>query len=192
MIKSKKLVKKFYRLNQYIQTLEVRLIDETGKQIGIFPIKEALEKAWTAKLDLVEVAPNAKPPVCKIIDFKKFKYLERKKQQEGKKKTKRVELKEVRLTPFIAENDFRFRIKRAQEFLKEGNKVKVSVRFHGRQMTKRDFGYSLIDKAKQALSAFSRVETESKFVGRQLEIILIPLKGGKNGSKKDENQKVNI
>jgi len=181
------LTKKFYRLNQYITAPKVRVVDERGKQIGIFPKDLAIKKAQEAKADLVEVAPNAKPPVCKIIDFKKFKYLEAKKQQKEKKKSKKVEIKEVRLTPFMAKNDFAFRLRRAEEFLKEGNKIKITVRFHGRQMEKKEFGYELIAKAKENLSPYAQIETEPKFVGNQLEILLSPIQGGKNAQQKNEN-----
>jgi len=181
------LTKKFYRLNQYITASTVRVVDEQGKQIGILPISEALKKAKELNVDLVEVAPDANPPVCKIIDFKKFKYLEAKKHQEEKRKSKKVEIKEIRLTPFMAKNDFAFRLRRAEEFLKEGNKIKITVRFHGRQMEKKEFGYELIARAKENLSPYAQVETEPKFVGNQLEILLSPIQGGKNAQQKNEN-----
>lgn len=169
------MTKKFYRLNQYITAPQVRVVDEEGKQIGIFPIDEAIQKAKEAGADLVEVAPNANPPVCKIIDFKKFKYLEAKKQQKEKKKSKKGEIKEVRLTPFIAKNDFNFRIKKAQDFLKEGNKVKISVKFLGRQMAKKEFGYELLKNAWESLKSWAKVEGEPRFIGNQLEMLLSPL-----------------
>ena len=105
---------KFYRINQYIKAEKVRVVDEKGKQIGVMSLQEALQKAEELKVDLVEVAPKAKPPVCKIIDFKKFKYLEAKREQEEKKKIKKTELKGIRLTMFIAENDLNFRLKHAR------------------------------------------------------------------------------
>jgi len=179
------LTKKFYRLNQYITAPNVRVVDERGEQIGILPISEALKKARDLNVDLVEVAPSANPPVCKIIDFKKFKYLEAKKHQEEKRKSKKVEIKEVRLTPFIAKNDFDFRIKKAEEFLKEGNKVKITVKFHGRQLTRKEFGYKLIAKAKERLAFCSKLEVEPKFVGNQLEMLLSPIKEQK---KHEQNQ----
>lgn len=181
----------FYRINQFIQAREVRVVDEKGKQIGVMLLNQALKQAQEKRLDLVEVAPKAKPPVCKIIDFKKFKFLESKKRKAEKKKAKKIELKEIQLTPFIAENDFNFRLERVEEFLKEGDKVKLVVRFRGREMTKKDFGYKLIQKAIERLRSFSQIETEPKFVGRRLVLTLAPVKGGKNGKKKDENQKVN-
>ncbi len=183
--------RKYYRLNHYIQAEEVRVIDEKGKQISVMPLSQALQQAREKGLDLVEVAAKAKPPVCKIIDFKKFKFLEAKKEQAERKKTKKVGLKEIRLAPFIAENDFNFRLRRTEEFLKAGNKVKLVVRFRGREMTKKEFGYELLKKAVERLASFARVELEPRFTGRQLEMVFSPLKGGQNGQKQDENKKVN-
>lgn len=182
--------KKFYRINHYIQAQEVRVVDEKGKQVGVMALSQALKQAQKKGLDLVEVAPQAQPPVCKIIDFKKFKFLEAKKRKEERKKTKKVGLKEVRLTPFIAENDFNFRLERAKEFLKEGDRVKIVVRFKGRQMAKKDFGYRVLEKALERLKDIASVEFEPKFIGRRLEASLKPLKGGQGGQKKDENKKV--
>jgi len=191
LIKSKrKLAKKFYRINHYIQAREVRVVDDKGKQIGVLPLEKALKQAQSKGLDLVEVAPGAKPPVCKIIDFKKFKFLESRKQQEERKKSKKVELKEVKLSPFIAENDFNYRLKRAEKFLKEGNKVKITVVFKGRQVTKKDFGYQLMERVEEQLKPYSEVDFEPKFAGRRLEMTLKPAKGDKNGKTKDENKKV--
>ncbi len=184
------MAKKFYRINQYIQAKEVRLVDEKGKQIGVLAKEKALKQAQSAGLDLVEVAPNAKPPVCKIIDFKKFKFLESKRQQQDKKKSKKVELKVVQLSPFIAENDLNYRLKKAEEFLKEGDKVKISIVFKGRQITKKDFGYKLMERILEELKPFSEIDFEPKFVGRKLEMTLKPVKGGKSGKTKDENKKV--
>lgn len=192
MIQSKrKLAKKFYRINQYIQAAEVRVVDEKGKQIGVMPITKALKQAQEKGLDLVEVAPKAQPPVCKIIDFKKFKFLQSKKKQEERKKSKKVALKEIWLTPFIAENDFNFRLERAVGFLKQGDRVKLVVRFRGREMTKKEFGYELLKRATERLKSFSKIEIEPKFVGRQLGMVFTPLKGGKSGQEKIKNKKIN-
>lgn len=178
---------KFYRINQYIRAEKVRVVDEKGKQIGVMSLWEALSKARELKLDLVEVAPKATPPVCKIIDFKKFKYLEAKKEQEEKKKTKKSELKEIRLSLFMAENDLNFRLNHAQQFLKEGHKVKVSLKLIGRQITKKDLGYQLIKKAVEKLSSYAKAEIEPKLIGNRLETILVTLRGVKDGIKKTEN-----
>jgi len=184
------LFKKYYRLNQFIRADQVRVVDETGKLIGVMPVSEALKKAQSEGLDLVEIAPKAQPPVVKIINFKKFQFLESKKEQESKRKTKKVDLKEVRLSPFIAENDMYHRLKKAEEFLKEGNKVKISILFRGREMTKKEFGQRLLEKAKQRLSGVGEAETEPKFAGRQMEILMTPVKGGNNVKTKDEDKKI--
>lgn len=168
---------KFYRINQYIQASEVRVVDERGNQVGVMPIFNAIQKAREATADLVEVAPNAKPPVCKIINFKKFKYLEAKKEKEEKKGQKGGELKEVLFTPFIAQNDINTRVKRIAEFLKDGNKVKLRVKFSGRELGKRDFGYRVIDQVMQNLGETAEKEAEAKFQGRELFLILKPGKG---------------
>jgi translation initiation factor IF-3 len=123
-------------------------------------------------LDLVEVASKANPPVCKLINFKKFRYLERKKDSEGKKKSKRLELKEIRFTPFIGKNDLEYRIKKAEGFLKEGHKVKITVKFVGRQITRKEFGYNLLNTVTEKLRSLSSVELEPKFVGKLLSMTL--------------------
>lgn len=165
-------VGKFYRINQYIQAKELRVVDESGKQIGIMPIFAAIQKAREAGVDLVEVAPNAKPPVAKIIDFKKFKYLEAKREREEKKGQKGGGLKEVRFTPFIAQNDLNIRVERIKEFLKENNKVRVIVRFSGRQITKKEFGFKVINRVLESLGDLAEKESEPKFLGRDLFLTL--------------------
>jgi len=191
VIKSKrKLTKKFYRINHYIQAKEVRVVDEKGKQIGVLSTEKALKQAQSKGLDLVEVAPNAKPPVCKIVDFKKFKFLEARKKQKDKKKIKKVELKQIQLSPFIAENDLDFRLKKAEKFLKEDNKVKIAIVFKGRQITKKEFGYKLMERVLEKLKPYSIIDFEPKFAGRRLEMTLKPIKGGKSGKAKDEDKKV--
>jgi translation initiation factor IF-3 len=169
-------VGKFYRINQYIQAKEVRVVDETGKQIGVMPIFNAIQAAREAGKDLVEVASNANPPVAKIIDFKKFKYLEAKKEKEEKKGIKGGEVKEIRLTPFIAANDLNTRVKKIREFLEEGNKVKVRVRFTGRELSKKDFGFRLVDQVVSNLEEVATKETDPKFQGREITLILTPKK----------------
>jgi translation initiation factor IF-3 len=169
-------VGKFYRINQYIQAKEVRVVDETGKQIGVMPIFNAIQAAREAGKDLVEVASNANPPVAKIIDFKKFKYLEAKKEKEEKKGIKGGDVKEIRLTPFIAANDLNTRVKKIREFLKEGNKVRVRVRFTGRELSKKDFGFRLVDQVVSNLEEVATKETDPKFQGREITLILAPKK----------------
>jgi len=176
LIKFKKPVGKYYRINQYIQAKEVRVVDETGKQIGILPIFAAIQKAKKVGLDLVEVASEANPPVTKIIDFKKFKYLEAKKEKEEKRGIRGGELKEIRFSPFIAQNDLETRVKRIKEFLKENNKVRVVIRFSGREITKKEFGYKVLDKIMENLSELAEKDSEPKFMGKNLFLTLSPKK----------------
>jgi len=164
---------KFYRLNQYISAPTLRVLSEEGKQIGILTREEALKKAQEEKLDLVEIAPQAKPPVVKIIDFKKFRYLEEKKEKKGQKTQK---TKEVKMRPFIGENDFNFRLKRAQEWLKEGQNVRVTVNFRGREFTQKEAGFALLEKFSQGVSSFGQPKDKPKMMGPNLFITLEPLK----------------
>lgn len=137
---------------------------------------EALKLAESKNLDLVLVAPTAIPPVAKIIEFSKFKYQQEKKERGNKKKTKLQEVKELRLSPFIAENDLNVRLDRAKKFLKGGDKVKLTVFFKGRQITKKQFGYDILKQSRDKLSDLAVVEGEPKFRGKNLDILLKPLK----------------
>ncbi len=175
-------IKRYYRLNQYIQAKQIRVVDEKGNQLGVMSLDEALFKSRQACLDLVEVAPEAKPPVCKIIDFKKFKYQEDKKQKAGNKKSKSADIKEIRFTPFIAKNDLEIRIKKAKDFLKEGSKIRLTVKFTGRQITKKQFGYEILKQANNRLNNISRVETAPKWQGKLLMQVLAP---NKNAQEKN-------
>lgn len=176
---------KFYRLNYQINATQIRLLDESGKQVGIFDRLEALKKAQSENKDLVEIAPHAKPPVVKLIDFKKFKYLEAKKERQSRKNVKHVGVKEIRLSPFIGEHDLNNRVSKGETFLKEGNQLKISVPFKGREITKKDFGMKTIQKAVEKLSGVSKVVRSPFFEGRVLVTILTPFKG----VQKDQNAK---
>lgn len=168
---------KYYRLNYQITAPKLRLIGEDGSQIGIKDRNEALRLAQAQEKDLVEIAPNAKPPVVKIIDFKKFKYLEAKKERQARKKVKNVTVKEIRLSPFMQQHDFNTRISQAEEFLKDGNQLKISIPFRGRQITKKEFGMNIIKKAIDNLASVARVAKEPHFEGRVLVAILASQKG---------------
>ncbi len=126
-------------------------------------------------MDLVEVAANANPPVCRLIDFKKFKYLEAKKEREGKKKNKTTQTKEIRLSPFIAQHDWQTQTDKAKDFLKEGNKLRIVVKFTGRQLGKTDFGRTLLNKTFETLKEVAKIEREIKMEGRQMVLILSPI-----------------
>lgn len=167
---------KYYRLNYQITALKLRLLDETGKQIGVFDKNEALKKAQAENKDLVEIAAKANPPVVKLIDFKKFKYLEAKKARETRKNIKHVDVKEIRLSPFIGEHDFKIRINQAEEFLNEGNSLKISIPFKGREIAHKEFGMGIMNKALNYLQKSSKVTKNPYMEGRVLVSFLVPAK----------------
>lgn len=145
--------------------------------MGVFPLKEALEKAREAELDIVEIAPHAQPPVAKIINFAKFRYQEEKKEREARRKEKKgTEQKEIWLTPFMAQNDYLVKVSRIKEFLKGGHKVRIAVRFKGRQMGRKEFGYEVVKKLEDDVKDDGRIEQAPKFLGRQLVTTLTPVK----------------
>ena len=168
--------RKFYKINQYISAPEIRLIDEDAKQIGVVSITEARRMSQETGLDLVEVAPLAKPPVVKLIEFTKFKYQEAKKLKAEKKGIKGGEMKEVQMTPFISDNDYDTGIKKSIRFLTTGNKVKLSIKFQGRQIQRKEFGYTLIEKFKTDLKDYGSPEGEAKLIGKRLLFTLAPTK----------------
>lgn len=148
------------------------MLDETGKQIGVVSKLEALQKAKEAGIDVVEIAPNAKPPVAKLIDFKKFKYQEAKKERESRKAAKHVGIKEVRLRPFIGQHDFDTRLKQAKEFLGEGNQLKVNVFFKGRELYKKEFGFEVMKRFLACLENV-KVVREPKLEGKILVAMVV-------------------
>ena len=156
------------------------MIDTDGKQLGILPISKALQIADEKGLDLVEIAPQAKPPVCKIIDFGKFQYEQQKRDKLQKKKQHVTILKEIRLHPNTDTHDFDFKARHAENFIKDGNKVKVSVIFKGRELAYKDHGKELLIKFVERLKDVAKVENEIKFEGRTMHTILTPLKVKKN------------
>lgn len=175
--------RRFYRLNERIFASTLRVLDKDGKQIGILSKYDALRKAREEGLDLVEIAPAASPPVAKIVNFNKFIYQEEKKKREEKKKSKASETKELRLSPYIDNHDLMVIIKKAREFLGDGNKVRFVVKFAGRQITHPEFGENVLKRAINELSDASKIEREKHFEGRQLIAIISPdKKGSKPGS----------
>jgi translation initiation factor IF-3 len=166
----------------------VRVIGEGGKQVGVVTIKKALELANKAKLDLVEIAPKAKPPVAKITEFGKFKYEQEKKLRKEKKRSKPLDLKEVRLSPFIGEHDFNTRFERIKEFLQEKHKVRVVVKFKGRQMGSKKFGYDLMKKVLGKVDGKITVDMEPKFIGRHLTMVISPTTGGVKNEQKSKKE----
>lgn len=169
---------KYYRLNYQITAPKIRLLDDKGKQIGIIEKNEALRLAKTEEKDLVEIAPNAKPPVVKLIDYKKFKYLEEKKKRESAKSAKNVGIKGIRLSPFMGDHDFQVRINQGKSFLDDGNQLKIMVAFKGRQIIHKNFGFDIMNKAVEALKEQSKVIKSPHFEGKILASILSPSKKG--------------
>ena len=165
-----------YRINQFIKSQEVRLLREDGTQFGLVSKDQALAEAAKLHVDAVEIAPLATPPVVKLIDYKKFLYQLAKKEQAAKASAKKVDLKEIRLTPFMAQNDFSIKIGRAQGFLTDGHKVRITVKFVGRQLTHKEFGPQMLDRAVTALEKLAVIDQPGKWVGRQFIATLTPTK----------------
>ncbi len=164
--------KKNVRINDKIDAPSVRLIDAEGEQVGVIPTSEALQRAEESGLDLVEVSPNAKPPVCKIMDFGKFKYELAKKEKENRKKQHVVITKEIRFRPKTDEHDFEFKVRHARKFLENGHRVKATVMFRGRENAHREYGQRVLDRFKKALEDISKIETDTKLEGSQLVLYI--------------------
>jgi len=167
-------MRKFFRINQYIKAEKVRVITDDGDNLGLLTLDEAMFKARQMNLDLVQVTEKVDPPVCKIIDFRKFKYNQQKKNQSGKKKTKTQDIKEVRFTPFIGQGDFDARMKKIHAFLEDGDKVKLTVKFTGRQITRKDFGDRVMNNALAELGDTISVEQQPKLQGKMLYMVIKP------------------
>ena len=159
-------------INEQIRDREIRLIGEDGEQLGIMSAREAMKIAQEAELDLVKIAPAAKPPVCKIIDYGKYKYEQARKEKEAKKKQKTVEVKEVRLSPNIDTNDLNTKINNAKKFISKGNKVKVTLRFRGREMAHVQQSKHLLDDFAETLADVAVVEKPAKMEGRAMSMVL--------------------
>ena len=159
-------------INERIRDKEVRLISETGEQLGIMPAKEAMRLAREAELDLVKIAPGAKPPVCKIIDYGKYRYELARKEKEAKKKQKTMEVKEVRLSPNIDKNDLNTKANQARKFLAKGDKVKVTLRFRGREMAHISYSKQILDSFYEQLEDISVIDKAPKMEGRSMVMFL--------------------
>ncbi len=190
--------RKFYRINDRIFASQLRVLDAEGKQIGVLTRFEALQKARELGVDLVEVAPMANPPVVRIIDFKKYLYQESKKKNEEKKRSKISETKEIRLGPFMNDHDLATMIRRGTGFLEDNDKVRLIVKFMGRQIAHPEFGKEIMQKVIQALSNLSKLEREPHFEGKQLIAILSPERkkirpeDDKKYETKKENQELSV
>jgi translation initiation factor IF-3 len=161
-------------VNREIRVPEVQLIAESGDNLGVLSIADALAAAAEAGLDLVEISPNSTPPVCKILDFGKYKYQSQKKASEARKNQKIVEIKEVKMRPNIDTHDYEVKMKNINRFFEEGDKVKVTLRFRGREMAHQDLGFKLLMQVRDETAAIAKVESEPRLEGRQMVMVLAP------------------
>jgi len=170
-------IERLYKINDRITAPEIRLIDEFSKQIGVISLSAAKNISYNQDKDLIEIISKAKPPIVKLIELSKFKYQEAKKlKSQSKGNKKGGELKEVQLSPFISDNDYLTQTKKARKFFASGNKVKLNVKFQGRQITRKEFGYDILNRFKNDLADISQPEGESKLIGKKLQIIFKPTK----------------
>ena len=163
------------RSNNRINSPEVQVIGSTGENLGIINTNKAISMAKEEGLDLIEIAPNAKPPVCKIIDVGKYKYDAQKKANKAKKKQKKIELKEIKLRPVTETHDYNFKLKNAQKFLSKGDKVKFTIRFKGRELQHSNLGHNLMNKIQEDIKLVGKVEMNPKFDGKQMIMVIQPL-----------------
>jgi translation initiation factor IF-3 len=162
------------RINEEIRSSQVQLIDQTGHNHGPTDIQVALTRAQEAGLDLVEIAPNSVPPVCKLLDYGKYKYQAQKKAAEARKKQKVVEIKEIKLRPMIDDHDYEVKMRAMRRFFEEGDKVKITCRFRGREMAHQELGAKLLERIRDDVTSIAKVEQDAKFEGRQMVMVLAP------------------
>ncbi len=162
------------KINDQIRARDVRLIDETGQNVGVVPKIDAIARAEAASLDLVEISPDAEPPVCKIMDFGKYKYQEQKKAAEARKNQKIVEIKEIKMRPGIDDHDYDVKMRAIKRFFEEGDKVKITLRFRGREMAYSQLGMAVLQRVKADVETISKVESEPRFEGKQMVMVLSP------------------
>jgi translation initiation factor IF-3 len=162
------------RVNEEIRVPQVRLIDQDGEMQGVMSARDALLRAYAVGLDLLEISPNADPPVCKILDFGKFKYEQQKKKNEAKKKQRVIEIKEVKVRPNIDENDYQVKLRSMKSFIDEGDKVKVTLRFRGREMAHQDIGVKVLERIRADLETATKVEQMPRMEMRQMVMVLSP------------------
>ena len=162
------------RVNEDIRVPQVRLIDQEGEMIGVMSARDAIQRAYSVGLDLLEISPNADPPVCKILDFGKFKYEQQKKKNEAKKRQKVIEIKEIKVRPNIDENDYQVKLRAMKAFIEEGDKVKVTLRFRGREMAHQDIGVKVLERIRGDMDFATKVEQMPKMENRQMVMVLTP------------------
>ena len=163
------------KYNNRINSSEVQVIDNDGQNLGVLNLQEAISKAKNEGLDLIEIAPNARPPVCKIMDIGKYKYDQQKKASKAKKNQRKVELKEIKLRPVTEVHDYTFKIKNAQKFLSKGDKVKFTIKFKGRELQHTNLGKELMDKIKVDMENVGKIELQPKFDGKQMIMVIQPV-----------------
>ncbi|MCB1432251.1 MAG: translation initiation factor IF-3 [Alphaproteobacteria bacterium] len=163
-----------HRINNRIDAREVRLIGVDGQNVGVVPLRQALMMAEDANLDLVEISPDARPPVCKILDYGKYKFQEQKKAAEARKKQKVIEIKEIKMRPMIDDHDYDVKMRAIKRFFEEGDKVKITLRFRGREMAHQELGQQLLNRVKSDTMEIAKVESEPRFEGRQIVMVLAP------------------
>jgi translation initiation factor IF-3 len=162
------------RVNEDIRVPQVRLIDQDGEMQGVMSAREAIQRAYAVGLDLLEISPNADPPVVKILDFGKFKYEQQKKRNEAKKKQKVIEIKEIKVRPNIDENDYQVKLRAMKAFIEEGDKVKVTLRFRGREMAHQDIGIKVLERIRGDMDTQTKVEQMPRMENRQMVMVLTP------------------
>jgi len=162
------------RVNEDIRVPQVRLIDQDGEMLGVMTAREAIQRAYSVGLDLLEISPNADPPVCKILDFGKFKYEQQKKKNEAKKRQKVIEIKEIKVRPNIDENDYQVKLRAMKSFIEEGDKVKVTLRFRGREMAHQDIGVKVLERIRGDMDYGTKVEQMPRMENRQMVMVLTP------------------
>ncbi|HSU05768.1 MAG TPA: translation initiation factor IF-3 [Acetobacteraceae bacterium] len=162
------------RVNEEIRSTQVRLIDQDGEMQGVMSVRDAQQRAYSVGLDLLEISPNADPPVVKILDFGKFKYEQQKKKNEARKKQKVIEIKEIKVRPNIDENDYQVKMRAMKSFIEEGDKVKVTLRFRGREMAHQEIGVRVLERIRTDMDPLSKVEQMPRMENRQMVMVLTP------------------
>ena len=167
-------VRKGPRVNDLIDAPEIRVVDADGEMVGVLSVEEGIELAYEAGLDLVEISPNAEPPVCKVLDYGKYKYEEQKRKNEARKKQKTIDVKEIKMRPGIDEHDYQVKLRSMVRFLGEGDKVKVTIRFRGRELVHNELGMKVLDRVRDETEELAKVEAFPRLEGRMMTMVLAP------------------
>ena len=167
-------VRKGPRVNELIDAPEIRVVDADGEMVGIISVEEGIELAYEAGLDLVEISPNAEPPVCKVLDYGKYKYEEQKRKNEARKKQKTIDVKEIKMRPGIDEHDYQVKLRSMLRFLEDGDKVKVTIRFRGRELVHNELGMKVLDRVRDETEELAKVEAFPRLEGRMMTMVLAP------------------